>query len=174
MSTDLSLIPATYLPTYLPTYIPTYLPTKPTYLLPKSTYLLRKPQRLTLLLYLSPYAELPLYLWRPIWPFNYVPSTPPPTHTPIYLTFVCACTVSIIVIDDNNMQLFGLFLYSQSALHVSCDVFAHHQEHLTVFTASDIVHRYCCRMVSWMRWACSSNSPMTTAGSNISGQNQKL
>jgi hypothetical protein len=34
--------------------------------------------------------------------------------------------------------------------HVSGDVFAHHQEHLTVFTASDIVHRYCCRVVSWM------------------------
>ena len=28
------------------------------------------------------------------------------------------------------------------------DVFAHHQEHLTAFTASDIVHRYCCRLVS--------------------------
>ena len=40
----------------------------------------------------------------------------------------------------------------RSALHVSGDVFAHHQEHLTVFTASDIVHRYCCRLVSWMRW----------------------
>jgi len=28
----------------------------------------------------------------------------------------------------------GLFIYSQSALHVSGDVFAHHQEHVNVFT----------------------------------------
>ena len=38
------------------------------------------------------------------------------------------------------MQLFWfiyLFLISSNVLG---DVFAHHQEHLTVFTASDIVH----------------------------------
>jgi len=51
---------------------------------------------------------------------------------------------------------FCLFLYSQSALHVSGDVFAHHQEHVPVFTASDNVHQYCCRLVSWMRWNCIS------------------
>ena len=38
--------------------------------------------------------------------------------------------------------------------HVSGDVFAHHQEHVTVFTASGTVHRYCCRLVPWMRWNC--------------------
>jgi len=37
------------------------------------------------------------------------------------------------------MQIFGLFTCTQSALHVSGVVFAHHQEHLTVFSASDIV-----------------------------------
>jgi len=42
------------------------------------------------------------------------------------------------------MQLFGLFICIQSALHVFSDVFTHHQEHLTVFTASDIVHLRCC------------------------------
>jgi len=42
----------------------------------------------------------------------------------------------------NKMQLFGSFICTQSARHVSGDVFAHHQEHLTVFTASDIVHLY--------------------------------
>ena len=52
----------------------------------------------------------------------------------------------------NKMKLFWLmylFLISSTCLG---DVFAHHQEHLTVFTASDIVHRYCCLLVSWMRW----------------------
>jgi hypothetical protein len=39
------------------------------------------------------------------------------------------------------MQCFGLFICNQLSLQVSGDVFAHHQEHLTVFTASDIVHR---------------------------------
>ena len=33
----------------------------------------------------------------------------------------------------NKMQIFGLFICTQSALHVAGDIFAHHQEHLTVF-----------------------------------------
>jgi len=40
----------------------------------------------------------------------------------------------------NKLQLFGLFICTQSAVHVSGDVFAHHQEYLTVFTASGIVY----------------------------------
>ena len=39
-----------------------------------------------------------------------------------------------------KMQLYRLIYYSQSALHVSGDVFAHHQEHLIVFTASGSVN----------------------------------
>jgi len=50
------------------------------------------------------------------------------------------------------MQLYRLFYYSKSALQVSGDVFAHHQEHLTVFTVSGSVHPRCCRLVSWMSW----------------------
>ena len=38
----------------------------------------------------------------------------------------------------NKMQIFDLFIYTQSALCFSGDVFVHHREHLTVFTASDI------------------------------------
>jgi len=52
------------------------------------------------------------------------------------------------------MQIFGLFICTQSVLHVSGDVFAHHQEHMTVFTASDIVHLCFRRPVSWTRWNC--------------------
>ena len=42
---------------------------------------------------------------------------------------------------ENNEQdaLYRLIYYSKSALHVSGDVFAHHQEHLTVFTVSGSV-----------------------------------
>ena len=52
----------------------------------------------------------------------------------------------------NKMQLFGLFICTQSALHVSGDVFVQHQEHLTVFTASLIVHLCCCWPVFRTRW----------------------
>jgi hypothetical protein len=33
------------------------------------------------------------------------------------------------------------------------DVFAHHQEHLTVFTVSGNIHQCRCPLVSWMSWA---------------------
>jgi hypothetical protein len=36
----------------------------------------------------------------------------------------------------NKMQLYRLIYYSKTALHISSDVFAHHQEDLTVFTVS--------------------------------------
>jgi len=60
--------------------------------------------------------------------------------------------------------------FSFSALHVSGDVFAHHQEHLTVFTASGNVHQYGCRLVSWMGW---NGVPTHPAGSNI-GENYQM
>jgi len=43
-------------------------------------------------------------------------------------------------------------LAAAAALRVSGDVFAHHQEHLTVFTASGSVHQSSCRLVSGMSW----------------------
>ena len=51
---------------------------------------------------------------------------------------------------ENNQQdaLYTLICYTKSALHVSGHVFAHYQEHLTVFTVSDSVHPSCCRLVS--------------------------
>ena len=42
-----------------------------------------------------------------------------------------------------------IYYYSQSALRVSGDVFAHHQERLTVFTAYGSIHSSRCRLVSW-------------------------
>jgi hypothetical protein len=61
------------------------------------------------------------------------------------------------------MQLYRLIYYSQSALHVSGDVFAHYQEDLTVFTASGNIHQCLSRLVSWKIW----NSSMTPAVSDI-------
>jgi hypothetical protein len=50
----------------------------------------------------------------------------------------------------NKMQIYRLIHYSWAALHVSGDVFAHHQEHLTLFTTSGSIHPNCCRLVSWL------------------------
>ena len=51
---------------------------------------------------------------------------------------------------ENNQQdaLYRLIYYSKSALHVLGDVFAHHREHLTVFTVSGSVHPSCCWLVT--------------------------
>jgi hypothetical protein len=42
----------------------------------------------------------------------------------------------------NKMQIRRLIYYSKSAVHVSGDIFARHQEHLTVFTTSGNVHQF--------------------------------
>jgi hypothetical protein len=47
---------------------------------------------------------------------------------------------------NQQEALYGLIYYSKSTLHVSGDIFAHHQEHLTVFTVSGSVHPSCCRL----------------------------
>jgi len=39
-----------------------------------------------------------------------------------------------------------------TALHISSDIFAHRQEHLTCVTASGITHVCRCRLVSWECW----------------------
>jgi hypothetical protein len=42
--------------------------------------------------------------------------------------------------ENNQLDaLYKLIYYSKSALHVSGNVFAHHQKHLTVFTVSGSV-----------------------------------
>jgi len=62
----------------------------------------------------------------------------------------------------NKLQLFWLiylFLFSST---------------LSVFTVSDIVHRHCCWLVSWMRWNCSSISSMPPASICTLWRYQKL
>ena len=50
------------------------------------------------------------------------------------------------------MQLCGIIYYFLAALHVSSDIFAHHQEHLNSITASGITHVCRCRLASWECW----------------------
>jgi len=54
---------------------------------------------------------------------------------------------------ESNQQdaLYRVIYYPKSALHVSGDGFARHQEHLTVFTVSGSVHPSGYRLVSYSR-----------------------
>jgi hypothetical protein len=58
--------------------------------------------------------------------------------------------IDIVMKVTNKIQLYRLIYFSLSALHVSGAVFAHHQEHLTVFIVSGSIHPGCYRLVSWM------------------------
>jgi hypothetical protein len=56
--------------------------------------------------------------------------------------------ISVLIMKvTNKMQLYRLIYYSESALHVSGDVFAHHQEHLTLFTISGSIHTSSCQQI---------------------------
>jgi hypothetical protein len=52
----------------------------------------------------------------------------------------------------NKMQLCRIIYYSLAALHVSSDIFAHHQEHLNCITAVGITHIYA--TANWQRHTC--------------------
>ena len=55
------------------------------------------------------------------------------------------------ITTDKMQRLFDLFI-STDALHVSGGSSAHHQEHITVHTASGIVNQYWYLLLSLMRW----------------------
>ena len=57
--------------------------------------------------------------------------------------FICPC---IVIITNYNQQdaTFLEFVYFTDAPHVSGGSSAHHREHITVHTASDIVNQYYC------------------------------
>ena len=67
----------------------------------------------------------------------------------IHLTFMNPCIVIYVIMKvSNKMQLYRLIYYSRSALRVSGNVFAHHQEHLNVFTVSGNIHPSGYRLVT--------------------------
>jgi hypothetical protein len=75
---------------------------------------------------------------------------------------------------ENNQQdaLYRLIYYSKSAVHVSGDVFTHHQEHLTVFTVSGSAHPSCCQhqlAATWMNTTryCKYSQVLQMMGENI-------
>jgi len=50
------------------------------------------------------------------------------------------------------MPLYMIIYYSLAAVHVSSNIFAHHQERINCITASGITRVCRCRLVSWECW----------------------
>jgi hypothetical protein len=75
-----------------------------------------------------------------------------------------------IYVYENNQQyaLYRLIYYSKLAVHISGDVFAYHQERLTVFTVSGSVHSSRCRLVSQVSWNWTKFSLHETVISEVS------
>jgi len=76
----------------------------------------------------------------------------------------------------NKMQLCRIIDYSLAALHVSSDIFAHHQEHLICIYSFWYYTRMLLqvgnmgeleRQFQLESWNVSSNSPMLPTGSNM-------
>ena len=61
--------------------------------------------------------------------------------------FMFPCIIMQYTKMTNKMQLCRIIDYSLAALHVSTDIFAHHQEHLNCITASGITRVCHCRLV---------------------------
>ena len=85
-------------------------------------------------------------------------------NIPIYLIFICLCIANIIPNYNQQDTTFLNLFISTGAVHVSGGSSTHHQERVTVHTASGIVDRYCCLLLAWMSWMRS-----TTAASNNNG-----
>jgi len=56
----------------------------------------------------------------------------------------------------DEMQLCRIIYYSLAAVHVSSDIFAHHQEHLNCITASGITHVCHCQLAATL--VCNTRS----------------
>ena len=94
------------------------------------------------------------------------------SNTSSFLTWSVQLIFSILL--QHQIQLYRLIYFSLSDLHVSGDVCARHQEHLTVFTVSGSVYPSCCQLVSWMSRGYSLNSSKRPAGTNLSEHYQML
>jgi hypothetical protein len=65
------------------------------------------------------------------------------------LTFMGKCMVSI----SNKMQRYTVYLYLETALHVSGGTSTHHQERIhCIYSIWYLSHRYCYLPLSWKSW----------------------
>ena len=56
------------------------------------------------------------------------------------LTFMCTCFISVFQYIFNKMQRYTVYLYLETALHVSGGTSTHHQARIQLSTASGICH----------------------------------
>jgi hypothetical protein len=63
------------------------------------------------------------------------------------LIFMVPCIMIQYTKMTNKMQLCRIIYFSLIALHVSSDIFAHHQKHQNCITASGITHVCRCQLV---------------------------
>ena len=65
---------------------------------------------------------------------------------------ICRYVINVFPKYYQPNETFLNLFSSQDALHVSGVSSAHHQEHITVHTATGTVNQYCCLQLPWMRW----------------------
>jgi hypothetical protein len=70
-----------------------------------------------------------------------------------YLTFMGPCIANIFQYISNKIQLYTLYLYLESALHVSGVTSTQHQERMQLYLQNLVLsHRYCYLPLSWKSW----------------------
>jgi hypothetical protein len=71
-----------------------------------------------------------------------------------YLTLMGLCIVSIFQYISNKMQRYTVYLYLETALHVSGDNSTHHQERIQLYLQYlvFVTQRYCYLPLSWKSW----------------------
>ena len=72
------------------------------------------------------------------------------------LIFIFPCIMTQYTKMTNKMQLCTIIYYSSAALHVSRDIFVHHQEHQNCITAFGIT--YVCRCQLAATYVCNTRS----------------
>src|SRR5215831_9981638 len=69
------------------------------------------------------------------------------------LTCMGPCIVSIFQYISNKMQRYTVYLYLETALHVSGGTSTHHQERINcIYSIWYLSHRYCYLPLSWKSW----------------------
>jgi len=79
-------------------------------------------------------------------------------YTSCFMNLICIlpCIMTQYTKMTNKMQLCRIIYYPLAVLHVSSDIFPHHQEHLNCITASVIT--YVCRCQLAATYVCNTRS----------------
>jgi hypothetical protein len=101
--------------------------------LPETFLIVRRNERDMIKIYIGFYVKYPLFL-SDFNPLN--AELNPVCHSLILfgdLTFMGPCIVSIFQYISNKMQSYTVYLYTETALHVSDGTSTHHQERIQLY-----------------------------------------